>query len=228
MPVREFTFQNRSIYHVFNKTIENKKIFFGNPYCSIFLEIVKYYRSSNALISFSRLKDLKAALCQKLIEKTCIEASYQIHILAYCLMPTHFHMLIEQTADEGIQKSMGKILNSFTRYYNRKNHRIGPLFLPRFKAVQITSDSQLMHVSRYIHLNPYSSKIVKEKKSIMNYPYSSFSDYLNNRNSMCMHKEPILSLFSNKPSLYKSFVMQNADHQQMLEHAKHVYGWKSS
>lgn len=72
-------------------------------------------------------------------------------------MPNHFHLLIKQTEQNGISEFVGKFSNSYTKYYNTKHNRVGALLQGQLKAVLIESGEQLIHVSRYIHLNPTSS-----------------------------------------------------------------------
>jgi len=225
MPGREIRFTNGGIYHVFNRTVDAKRIFVQKKLCLSFLDAIKYYRSQNSKISMSRLRDLLPD-DRKIIEKSVLfKTSFRVHVLAYCLMPTHFHFLLQQKKSDGIQKVLSDVVNSFTQYFNRATKRRGPLFMPRFKAVQVLNDAQLMHVSRYIHLNPYSARQIKSKEEIEQYPYSSFSQYIHGTRSDITHPEKVLELFSNNPQAYKSFVIQNADYQQTLEHVKYTYKW---
>lgn len=71
------------------------------------------------------------------------ESSFQVSILAYCLMSNHYHLLIRQNREKGVEKFMSDSVNAFTRHINVKSKRKGPIFLPRFKAVQVTSDEHL-------------------------------------------------------------------------------------
>ncbi len=77
-------------------------------------------------------------------------------------MPTHIHLILKQLKEDGISAYMSKILNSYTCYFNRRTKRKGPLWESRFKRVEVTSDEQLLHLTRYIHLNPVTAHIVEE------------------------------------------------------------------
>ena len=101
-----------------------------------------------------------------------------VDIGAYCLMPNHFHILLQQLQDNGISTFVRKLLNSYTRYFNTKNERIGPLFQGQFKAVRVESDEQLLHLTRYIHLNPLVGYVVKD---LRNFEWSSYLDYIKNK-----------------------------------------------
>ncbi|MFH0928470.1 MAG: transposase, partial [bacterium] len=71
-----------------------------------------------------------------------------------CLMPNHFHLMLEQLVDHGIQKFMHKVLMGYVRYFNLKYDRVGRLYESSYKAKLLISDAQFSHLSRYIHLNP--------------------------------------------------------------------------
>lgn len=225
MPTRKINFVNGKIYHVFNKTIESKKIFNDDYINLIFLEIIRYYRSFKISTRFSQFKDLSSEF-QNLVLKDIINPIYfQVEILCYCLMPTHFHFLVKQLTDNGVQKHMANILNSFTRYFNIKNERKGPIFLPRFKAVKIKNEQQLKHVSRYVHLNPYSDKFIGDISELEKYPWSSFREYIVDDLQKLSSPDVILNLFDNNRNRYKKFVFDNADYQRTLNLIKHVEGW---
>lgn len=136
-------------------------------------------------------------------------------------MPNHFHFLLRQLVENGIPKFISNFENSFTRYFNTKHERVGPLFLDQFKGVRIETDEQLFHVSRYVHLNPYTSYVVKDLEVLKRYPWSSFSEYLvENQNGIC-EKETILSFFKNKKA-YEQFVIDRADYQRELHKIQHL------
>jgi len=225
MPGRFEVFLKGGIYHLFNKTIEGKKVFIDSTSCSRFLDIVHYYKSSMVKISYSRFKRLPLTIQHKLNKKNNLKKNLKVNLLSYCLMPTHFHLLVQQVGDKPVSRFIGDIVNAFTRYFNLKHNRKGPLFIPRFKSVRITTDEQLWHVSRYIHLNPYTSEVVRNIADCDSYPWSSLGEYISSKmgKGIC-EKNMILSFFKNSTS-YQSFVKDNADYQRRLELIKHVMKW---
>lgn len=225
MPGRDISFTNSGVYHIFNKSVEGKKIFDNQRYAQIFLKIAWYYRSTNARIRFSSLKKIGLDTREEIEASVKQPSTFKVNILAYCLMPNHFHILIEQKNEQGVSKFTSDLLNSFTRYYNIANKRIGPIFLPRFKAVPVIHGDQLIHVSRYIHLNPYSSKIIKEKELLGLYKYSSYSHYVSGTANPLVENKRVMELFNFDKDRYKKFVLDHAQHQQMLEAIKHTYKW---
>lgn len=225
MPGREISFINNGIYHVFNKTIDNKKIFSDQSHCYLFLRLIRYYRSSLPRLSYSAFKNLKSDL-QLAFEKDLDNSDFhQVEIYAYCLMPNHFHLLLKQKSTQGVSRLMSDITNSFTRYFNLKNERKGPLFLHKFSAKPIMTEEQFMHVSRYIHLNPYSSGIVNDHDALINYHWSSFQFYITKRDSNIINTDYLLKFFAHTKSRHAEFVLNHADYQRNLDYIKHAEKW---
>lgn len=131
-------------------------------------------------------------------------------------MPNHFHFLVRQIQDKGISIFMSQLTNSYTKYFNTKYKRVGPLFQGAFKAVRVVTDEQLVHLSRYIHLNPIVSLLTK---SLMNYPWSSFFEYSGEASGFCSTKE-VLSFFPSKDA-YKKFLEDQTEYGITLETIKH-------
>lgn len=132
-------------------------------------------------------------------------------------MPNHFHLLLKQTENGGITEFLSKISNSYTKYFNNKNHRVGPLLQSEFKAVLIETDEQLLHLSRYIHLNPVVSYLVKD---LSLYPWSSYKEFINYSSNGFCKKEEVLNFFKS-PLKYKQFVLDHSNYAQQLEKIKH-------
>lgn len=119
-------------------------------------------------------------------------------------MPNHFHLLLKQKIKNGIPKFLSNSSNSYTRYFNTKRKRVGPLFQGIFKAVRIETDDQLIHVSRYTHLNPVASLVIKDEE-LGNYPWSFFPEYLRPKSEMVCEQKVILDFFSSRLA-YRKFV----------------------
>lgn len=223
MPLRETPIKTGKIFHVFNKTLDEVRVFEDSFYCYYFMKIAYFYRSQIPKISYSTFRrstnlNERLRICKILETKN----SHRLKILAYCLMPNHYHFLLKQTKDQGIEQFISNITNSMTRYYNTKHERMGPIFLPRFKAVEVGTVAQLIHVSRYIHLNPFSSEIVKNLSGLHKYPWSSYSSYLDRKNDKIrlVDCRLILDWFSRNKEDYRQFVDQHAQYQRYLEKFK--------
>lgn len=218
-------FINDSIYHVFNKTIDKRRIFETDKLCNLFLELITYYRSNKAQISFSLLERLESNVLEDLLRKVKLIKYFKVEILAYCFMPTHYHLLLKQKIENGVPRFISDVLNSFTRNFNVKNERAGPIFLPKFKSVAIKTNEQLMHVSRYIHLNPFSGNLVSNLQKLTSYRWSSYSIYLANMQNSLINTKEVMRLFNFDSDRYRRFVESNADYQRTLEKLKYIEKW---
>lgn len=141
-----------------------------------------------------------------------------VEIISYCLMPNHFHFLLKQATDHGIREFISKLSNSYTKYFNTKNERIGPILQGDFKAVRVEDNNQLLHLTRYIHLNPLVGFVTKDLEK---YVWSSYSEYVGLTNLDVCENEIILNQFKSKID-YKKFVLDHADYAKRLEQIKHL------
>jgi len=218
MPRRKIIFANEEIYHVINRSIAQAPIFKGKRDYQRALEVIDFYRYKTPL-SFSHYKRLLKEERQKFLENLYKNKPF-IEILAFCLMPNHCHFLLKQIQNKGIPNFMRNFQDSYARYFNAKYKRTGALFQSMFMAVRIETEEQLVHVSRYIHLNPVTAYLIEIKK-LENYPWCSFSDYLNPGTYQFVNSNLILSLFKTRRS-YKKFVFDQAEYQRELQKIKHL------
>lgn len=220
MPGRLTPLVNDQVYHVFNRSLDHLPVFSLKLKAKRALQTLNYYQFAHPPVKLSKFLQLPQedrVLIDQRIKK---ENKKLVEILAFCLMPNHFHFLLKQTTEGGISNFLAKFENSYTRYSNKSIDRIGPIFLDQFKAVLIETDEQLLHVSRYIHLNPLTSFIVKDFESLVRYPWSSLGEYLNGQASICNTKM-ILDFFK-KDLSYKSFLENQIDYQRALHKIKHL------
>lgn len=141
-----------------------------------------------------------------------------VEILAFCLMPNHFHLLLRQKIDRGITRFMQKLGTGYTMYFNQKQQRVGPLFQGRFKAIHVGRDSHFIHLPFYIHLNPldlyapeWRMRVVKDYRKVLHfletYRWSSHLDYLGKQNFPSVTQRAFLSRFFGGPEKYKQAVV---------------------
>jgi putative transposase len=131
-------------------------------------------------------------------------------------MPTHIHLVLKQLEDNAISVYMNNVLNSYTRYFNIRHKRKGPLWEGRFKKVWVVNDEQLLHLTRYIHLNPVTSNLIEKPEQ---WGASSYQEYLRSDQRLervtCF--EDILDI---TPREYQEFVEEWKDSQQELKKIK--------
>lgn len=207
--LRREKFINGEIYHILNRGVDKRNIFLKDEdYFRFIHDLYEFNDESPALNIYYRRSYGFGNHKDKLDRKIIVD------ILAFCLLPNHFHLLVRQIQDGGIQNFMKKIGAGYANYFNIQNRRTGTLFEGRFKAVLIKSDQHLLHLPYYIHLNPldlYESswrerKIKNYKKAIEfleNYRWSSLPDYLGIKNFPSVINKNLFNNLIGKPTEFK-------------------------
>lgn len=221
MPGRKIPLVTNQIYHGLNRGISFQPTFTIKKNFQRAIEVMRYYQNQKPPLRYSQFTALSNKRRKQILKNLAKEKKFLVEIIAYCIMSNHFHFMLKQSKEGGISKFMSNFTNSYTRYFNIKNKRSGPLFGGKFKAIRVETDEQLLHLSRYIHLNPYSSYVVKTLKDLEKFSFSSFPEYLGKTQIIICNKEIILSQFKN-PESYKKFVFDQADYQRELEEIKHL------
>lgn len=207
MSYQQVIFATGEYYHIFNRGVEKREIFTTKRHYHRFTETLVYYQKGHPLIRFSFKKR------ERLAKETKVSPSPLVAIICFVFMPTHFHLLVQQLQDNGISMLLSKLSNSYTKYFNIKYNRVGPLFQGSFKAIRVEDDEQLVHLSRYIHLNPFVGLLVKD---LRNYPYSSYPEYLGVSEASICEKNPVLSHFRSVED-YEKFVLDQASYAKQIK-----------
>lgn len=206
MDKREF--YNDQYYHVYNRGTDKREIFSNAKDYDRFLETIRFVNNKETLTGLSdhkrRISQIRPFGSVATDPKGLLGL---VEIICYCLNPNHYHFILKQLADGGIPLFMGKLSNSYTKYFNIKYKRSGSLFQGPFKSVHIDSNEYLLHLSAYINGNNF---IHGYHKDMTDWPYSSFLDYIGKRNDDLCRKEIILGQFGNNQKEYEKFVKNNA------------------
>ena len=209
---KNYKYANGQIYHLFNRGVAKQPIFRDAHDYQRLLNTFAYYLEANPAqkISEKSKRDLNQIITSP-VKKPLVQ------ILAYCLMPNHFHLLVKQLKNHGITIFAKRALNSYTRYFNVRHDRVGTIFQGKLKKVLVDNDSQLLHLSRYLHLNPYIDGLINKPSK---YSWSSYQSYLTNqKNRLCAPKLILEMIGSNLD--YKKFVEDYADYAKSLALIKH-------
>ena len=149
-----------------------------------------------------------------------------IKIYAYCLMPNHAHLLLEQGAFSPLSKCMQGLQTAYTKYFNRKHRKVGHLFQGRYKAFLVEKESYLLELVRYIHLNPIRAKL---EEKVGEYPWTSHQQYLGMEKKALakVEKEEILKMFgsTSRVKAYSKFVLE-AGGEGFREDFYETSGWQ--
>ena len=205
------------VYHVFNKSIAGFKILNNESELSRMVKIIGYYQREKPQVKFSKfIKSPKARdnHINKIVPLT--DKEKVVEIIAYCLMPTHLHLILKQLKEKGTSIFMSNIQNSYARYFNIKFDRKGPLWIGKFKNVLVKTDEQLLHLTRYIHLNPVTAYLVNKPEEWI---ASSYQEYIlkgRGDERLCKYDD-ILDI---EPDSYRKFVEDRIAYQRDLEKIK--------
>lgn len=190
------TFAPHEFYHIYNRGVAKQEIFRENEDKDRLLEIFERYLTPE--------KNQRNSRFVSYFEK--------LEINSFCLMDNHFHLLLWLEKDNSsIVQFMKSVFTSYSMYFNAKYDRVGPLFQSRYKASRIISDPYLLHISRYIHLNP--------GPYFQDYKYSSYSQFVEQKNLLWLNPDRILSL--HPTGKYEEFVLNYYDYlveNKMTDH----------
>jgi len=209
------------IYHIFNKSIAGYEIFSYEEDFLRMRQTLLYYCIEDTPMQFSNFLNLSRVRSDGFIRN--IQALREsndnlVQIIAYCIMPTHFHLVVKQLKNKGITKFVGNILNSYSRYFNLKRKRKGPLWVGPFKNVRVQSDDQLLHLTRYIHLNPVTATIVSHPEEWKASSYGEYISSLRDDWKICDYK----GILEIEPSKYRTFVRDGIGYQKELARIKNL------
>lgn len=179
---------------------------------------LSYYRFAEPPVKLSKFKELPLEQRLYLLNELKRKDEKLVDIISFALMPNHFHFLLKQSVDKGISIFLSRVTNSYTKFFNTKNERVGPVFQGVFKSVHISTTEQLIHVSRYIHINPIVSFVIN-KEELFSYPWTSLPNYFQDPDMV--NPNPVLSNFSSLED-YKRFILDQIDYGKRLEEIKHL------
>lgn len=190
--MRRPIFANNYIYHVYNRGVDKRNIFNDDDDYFRFIHDLFEFNDTEAAINdrYGKLHDIRCRVIEGRKQKP---RKLLVNLLAFCLMPNHFHLMLEQNTDNGVSQFLRKLGVGYARYFNQKHERSGTLFEGRFKAIMIEQEAHFIHLPYYIHCNPLDlfmpqwreKDISNHNKAfdfIKNYRWSSFSDYIGKKN----------------------------------------------
>src|SRR3989338_6480987 len=215
------TFYENGFYHIYNRGVDKREIFVDEQDCVVFLGLLK--KLLTATPPENSPTQINRILQQNLHD--------EIELLSYCLMPNHFHLLLQQKKIDSMTKLLKRICTSYSMYFNKKYERVGSLFQGIYKAINIEDENYLLHLSRYIHLNPSEILRVDPFKGstleLGSYRWSSYPEYIGKRKTEWVKTDLILSYFSSVKSSNLSLKDLNA-YQSFVEEypteAKEIIG----
>ncbi len=226
-------FEAGAYYHVYNRGTEKRDIFLGT---GDYLRFIHYLYVCNDTAPIEKIRDeekLKGGAGKNPSNSNVRgETSDKpekpdkreklVDIVAYALMPNHFHLLLSPRTDKGLSKFMQKVLTGHTMYFNKKNKRTGALYQGLFKSKEVTNEQYLPVLARYIHLNPVdlmprhdvrgeTSDNRRIEAFLKNYRWSSCADYLGMKNfPSILTPDLFWEIFEDKKE-HRDFLFEDAE-----------------
>jgi REP element-mobilizing transposase RayT len=204
MSTRKTSFANGEFYHIYNRGVDKRIIFADTHDVHRFLKSMVEFNSTDPVGSLyeNSFRQLGGETAKLKAEENLV------NIVAYCLNPNHFHLILEQLTDGGISEFMKRI-GGYTWYFNNKYKRSGSLFQGVFKDVYIDSNEYLLHVSAYVNLNNRVHQLGGETAKLIE-SVSSWGEYVEEGIKGICDKGVILGQFENVYE-YKKFALSSLE-----------------
>src|SRR3989344_8067514 len=182
-----------NVYHVLNRGVDKRNIFLDDGDYLRFIHNLFVFNDTapidNAGHFFNQAK--YRALRTPYIERKPRELL--VEILAFCLMPNHYHLMLRPLQDDGVFKFIKRLNMGYAKYFNEKYERSGALFQGRYKSIVVNNEAHFIHLPYYIHLNPLDlivpewrnreiKNLDKALEFLENYRWSSYLDYIGKKN----------------------------------------------
>jgi putative transposase len=188
------------IFHVYNKSIYHFTIFNDDREYERFMLTTRFYQFKDHPGSLSVFLRESTDLTTDLPTYLAKRQEKLVKIIAYCLMPTHIHFVLESLRDNGIAEYMRLVCNSYSRFFNEKHGRRGPLWQGKYKKKEVLSDEQYLYLTRYVHRNPVKALIVEKPEA---WKYSSFKEFIGTADTPICEYNEFLDI---KSAEYMAFV----------------------
>jgi putative transposase len=204
--MRNTNFAPGEYYHIYNRGVHKQRIFHSQKDYARFLLTMFAFRGKIQFNYFTKLIGSQTNLIEnvKKFNGLVWSAPKLVEIIAFCLMPNHYHLLLKEITEGGISKYMLRLGDSYTKTSNKKYDRTGHLFSGPFQSIHVDRNEYLIYLSRYIHQNP--ADLLKSAQKLEDYPWSSYPDYVSqNRWGEGLQSQVIFEQFSG-PKDYRRYV----------------------
>ena len=212
--MRNTTYSVGEFYHIYNRGVDKRVIYNNKNDLDRFFKCMDEFNSVEPIGSIYENSFNKPPLGSSTSKLGKKRGKKLVNFVCYCLNSNHYHFLLEQVAENGIEKFMHRLGTGYTKYFNIKNKRSGSLFQGRYKSAHIDNNEYLLHLSSYINQN---NKIHKNN----NLYKSSLDEYTSINNTFCK-KDIILDQFKNISEYNEflkssfEFILENKEKQKEI------------
>jgi len=202
--MRKIKFVNEEYYHILNRGVDKRDIFLDNEDLKRFFQGMQEFNTIDPIGSIYEAQIRKKN--KKFGNLVSKNDSKIVNFICYCLNPNHYHFILKQLVDRGIEKFMQRLALGYSKYFNLRYKRSGTLFQGPYKATHIDSDNYLLHVSAYVNLN---NKVHGLENILYKSSWKEYSQNVHQELDFC-EKDVILNQFSS-PEKYKSFAEESLE-----------------
>jgi len=219
-------FTENHVYHVYNRGVEKRNVFLNHRDYLRMIHDLYEFNDEAPVLNIGYFLNSKSIEVEPQYLKKEKKRKLLVEILAFTLMPNHFHLILQQKKEGGIVKFMQKLGTGYTMYFNKKYKRVGGLFQGRYKAVLLENDAHFVYLPFYIHANPLklyrgSTSIDRMVDFLKDYRWSSFSDYVGIKNFPSIISRKFLLEFFGSSSEYlkemKSFLKSKLESYEEIK-----------
>ena len=140
-----------------------------------------------------------------------------VSIVAYCLMPNHYHFFLRSDSEDAVGRFIQRLFAGYTQAFNKQQKRSGTLFEGRAKSIEVSDDQYALHLCRYIHLNPVAAKLVQQPED---WPYSNYLEWIGKRSGTLIDHDFVQHYYP-RPRDYEDFIRSTIDEALALKLAKY-------
>jgi len=207
--MRKTEFAIGEYYHIYNRGVDKRTIFECRDDYKRFLLGMKEFNRLDAIGSLYEkyLREKKIGGSGGSASIMEAEPPRLVDVICFCVNQNHYHFILKQNEEKGIEKFMQKLGTSYTMFYNNKYSRSGILFQGKYKAIHINTNEYLLLLSAYVNMN-HQIHGYPEK----DWPYSSLLDYTGKRDGKLCEKEAVLGQFDNNFEQYEKYLNDNAEY----------------
>lgn len=191
--MRRVAFASQEIYHVYNRGVDKRAVILDQEDADRFIQSMLEFNTLLPIGSLYensfRKKQLGGETSKRDHENEVDTSEKLVEVICYCFNPNHFHLILRQAAERGIEKFMQRFGTGYTMYFNKKYKRSGALFQGVFKSIHVDTDAYLLRLSAYVNLNFRAHRYAQDMMPLIR---SSFDEYLGKKVPQYCEKNVVL------------------------------------